>query len=67
MFYFICICKNRRNCGECCRCVSDLCSQVRYSLSQLISRCSHTQPCMTGPLKGQLVNRGLLVLPEQLG
>lgn len=36
-------------------------------LGQLISCCSHTQPCMTGPLKGQLVNRGSLALPEQLG
>lgn len=35
--------------------------------SQLISCRSHSQPCMTGPLEGQLVNRDLLVLPEQLG
>lgn len=34
--------------------------------SQVISCHSHTQPCMTGPLVGQVVNRDLLVLPEQL-
>lgn len=47
--------------------VCDLRSHVQYSSSQLISCRSHTQPCMTGPLEGQLVNRDLLVLLEQLG
>lgn len=47
--------------------MSDLCLHVQCSSSQLIACRSHTQPCMTGPLEGQLVNRDLLALLEQLG